>query len=200
MLDGQVLVLNRSWVAVNVTPVRRALTLLFQGHARVVHPADYTLYDFDNWCELSKARENFGNGHFIRTPTFQIRLPEVIILAVFNGFVHREVRLSRRNIFERDKHRCQYCGSRFSKQDLTIDHVLPRSRGGTDTWENMVLACVKCNVRKSNRTPDEAHMRLLRKPSVPRWLPRFGVTVPREELVSWQRFVDLAYWNTDISD
>lgn len=200
MLEGQVLVLNRSWVAVNITPVRRALTLLFQGQARVVHPIDYSLYEFEDWCELSRFRENFDGGRFIHTPSLQIRLPEVILLSVFNGFVRREVRLSRRNIFERDRNTCQYCGKRFSKPDLTIDHVLPRSRGGRDTWENLVLACVRCNLRKGSRTPDEAHMHLLRKPSAPRWLPRFGTHIPRDELMSWQRFVDLAYWDTEIRD
>lgn len=200
MLDAQVLVLNKSWVAVNVTPVRRALTLLFQNQARVVHPHDYTLYDFENWCGLSRYGETFDGGRFITTPSLRIRLPEVILLSGFNGFIKREVRLSRRNIFERDEHRCQYCGERFAKHDLTIDHVLPRSRGGRDTWENLTLACVKCNIRKGNRTPDEAHMKLLRKPAVPRWLPRFGTPIPKDELMSWQRFVDLAYWNTEISD
>lgn len=200
MLDAQVLVLNKSWVAINVTPMRRALTLLFQGHARVVHPVDYTLYDFEDWCALSRFAGHFTSGHFISTPTTRIRLPEVILLNAFNGFVKREVRLSRRNIFERDDHRCQYCGNRLPKSDLTIDHVTPRSRGGRDTWENLVLACVKCNIRKGSRTPEEAHMHLLKKPAVPRWLPRFGYPVPKDELMSWQRFVDLAYWNTELSE
>jgi len=200
MVDAQVLVLNRSWVAVNVTPVKRALTLLFQGHARVVHPSDYTLYDFEDWCALSRFGDGFANGRFIHTPNLRIRLPEVIILTVFNGFVRREVRLSRRNIFERDGHRCQYCGRRFPKQDLTIDHVLPRSRGGKDTWDNLVLACMKCNLKKGSRLPEEAQMRLLKKPAMPRWLPRFGMPIPKEELMSWQRFVDLAYWNTEITE
>lgn len=200
VLDAQVLVLNRSWVAVNVTSVKRALTLLFQDHARVVHPHDYTLFDFEDWCELSKYKENFDGGRFIRTPTFQVRLPEVILLNAFNGFVKREVRLSRRNIFERDNHTCQYCGKRFPKPDLTIDHVLPRSRGGLDSWENLVLACVACNLRKRDQTPDEARMNLLKRPAAPRWLPRFGTQIPRDELMSWQRFVDLAYWNTEIRE
>ena len=198
MVDGQVLVLNRSWVAINVTSVRRALTLLFQGHARVVHPSDYSLYDFENWCSLSEMEEEFPHSRFVTTPNMRVRLPEVILLTVFNGYVRREVRLSRRNIFERDKHVCQYCHKRFSKSELTIDHVLPRSRGGADTWQNLVLACVKCNHKKSNLTPGEAHMNLLRPPSAPRWLPQFGVQTPKDELLSWQRFVDLAYWNTDI--
>jgi len=200
MLDAQVLVLNRSWVAVNVTSVKRALALLFQDSARVVHPEDYRLYDFEGWCQLSRMRENFDTGRYIHTPKMQIRLPEVILLSVFNGFVRREVRLSRRNIFERDRHRCQYCGKRFPKQDLTIDHVLPRSRGGKNTWTNLVLACVQCNLKKSNKTPKEARMHLLKQPAVPRWLPRFGIQVPRDELLNWQRFVDLAYWNTDIGE
>lgn len=200
MVDGQVLVLNRSWVAVNVTSVRRALTLLFQGHARVVHPTDYSLYDFGDWCSLSTMEADFPHDRFITTPNMRVRLPEVILLSVFNGYVRREVRLSRRNIFERDKHVCQYCHKRFPKSELTIDHVLPRSRGGADSWENLVLACVKCNHKKSNKTPAEAHLKLLHKPAAPRWLPQFGVQMPKNELLSWQRFVDLAYWNTDISD
>lgn len=200
MVNGEVLVLNKSWVAVNVTPMKRALTLLFQGHARVVHPENYSLYEFDDWCALSAMEGCFHDGRFIRTMRARIRLPEVIILNVFNGFIRREVRLSRRNIFERDSHTCQYCGKRFSKPDLTLDHVLPRSRGGKDTWTNLVLACVRCNLKKGSRTPEEANMHLLKRPAAPKWMPRFGTQIPKEELMSWQRFVDLAYWNSEITE
>lgn len=203
MLDAHVLVLNKSWVAVNVATARRALTLLFQGHAKVVHPVDYSLYDFESWCALSERglQEAGENGErYIHTPHFRVRLPEVIILSLFNGIVRREVSFSRRNIFARDKHRCQYCGQRPAKQELTIDHVMPRSRGGRDTWDNLVLACVKCNVTKGNKTPDEANMRLLKKPTAPLWLPRFGTRIPKDELLSWQRFVDTAYWNAEHID
>ncbi len=200
MVDGQVLVLNRSWVAVNVTPVKRALTLLFQGHARVVHPDGYALYDFQSWQQLSEARENFAHGRFIHTPTMCIRLPEVILLSGFNGFIKRDVRLSRRNIFERDRHICQYCGQRFSRAELTIDHVVPRCLGGRDTWDNLVLACVPCNLKKGGRTPEGAQMNLLRRPATPKWIPRFGTPVPPDALESWQRFVDAMYWNSEIGD
>jgi len=200
MTDAQVLVLNKSWVAVNVTPMRRAMLLLFHGNARVMHPEDFSLYDFETWCELSNAEGAFEDGRYINTPSMRVRLPEVIVLTAFNRFIKREVRLSRKNIFERDRHLCQYCRKKFPKADLTIDHVMPRSRGGRDTWENLVLACVKCNIRKGNRTPDEAHMPLLKEPAKPKWLPKFGTQVPRESLHTWQRFVDLAYWNTEIGD
>ncbi|MBI5095544.1 MAG: HNH endonuclease [Candidatus Hydrogenedentes bacterium] len=197
MLDAKVLVLNRSWVAVHITPVRRAITLLYQGLARAVHPENYALYDFENWCALSKARPD---GRYIQTPALSIRVPEVILLTVFNGFVRKEVRFSRRNIFERDKNVCQYCARRFPKPDLTIDHVVPQSRGGRDTWDNLVLACVSCNVRKANRTPDEAHMPLIRRPVKPNWMPQLGSRIPSDQIITWQKFVDTAYWDAELRE
>ena len=132
MLTAYVLVLNKSWVAVNVASAKRALTLLFQGHARVVHPKDYALYDFDDWIEFSRDNDGIPAKRYVYTPASRIRLPEVIVLNSFNGFFSPEVRLSRRNIFARDKNICQYCGRRFSRTDLTIDHVIPKSRGSSD--------------------------------------------------------------------
>ena len=195
MVDGQVLVLNKSWVVVNIASVRRAMGLLYQDMARAVHPEEYTVYDFDDWCELSDHQKT---ARMICTPTRAIRVPEVILLNGFNGFIRREVRFSRRNIFERDKNTCQYCLKKLSKPELTIDHVTPQSKGGTDSWENLVLACVKCNVKKSNRTPAQANMPLMRKPVKPKWLPSLGMKIPVGQLSSWQRFIDTAYWDSEL--
>jgi len=196
-LDGQVLVLNRSWVAVHIASARRALSLLYQGLARAVHPEDYSLYDFDDWCELSQAVQS---GRYVHTVNYRVRVPEVILLKAFNGFILHEVRFSRRNIFERDKNTCQYCGRRMPRSEVTIDHVIPRSRGGIDSWENLVLACVDCNVKKGNRTPAEARMPLIRKPVKPSWLPQLGARVPASQLGTWQRFVDTAYWDVELRE
>jgi 5-methylcytosine-specific restriction endonuclease McrA len=196
-IEGQVLVLNRSWVAVNVASVRRAVALLYQDLARAVDPADYRMYDFSDWCELSQARDD---GRFIHSPTMRLRVPEIIILNAFNGFFHKEVRFSRRSIFERDKSTCQYCGTKLAKSELTIDHVMPRSRGGRDTWDNLVLACVKCNVRKGDRTPIEADMPLIRRPHKPAWLPTLGTRLPAGRILSWQRFLDTAYWDAELRE
>ncbi|MCK5863418.1 MAG: HNH endonuclease [Candidatus Hydrogenedentes bacterium] len=193
MINACVLVLNRSWVAVNVAPAKRALTLLFQGHARVVHPQDYALYDFDAWLEFSRRSTGLSFRRFVYTPSDRIRLPEVIVLNAFNGFHIPAVRLSRRNIFTRDRNICQYCTRHFSRSELTIDHVIPKSRGGKDTWENLVLACTTCNLKKRDRTPEEAKMPLMRKPVAPRWLPRVALPLPKEDLHSWKRFVELRY-------
>jgi 5-methylcytosine-specific restriction endonuclease McrA len=197
MVDRRVLVLNKSWVAVQIASTRRALSLLYQGLARAVHPTDYSLYDFDDWCDLSRFVES---GLFVHTVHLRIRVPEVIILKAFNGFVHHEIRFSRRNIFERDKNTCQYCGRRKAKSDLTLDHVIPRSRGGYDAWENLVLACMTCNVRKASRTPEEARMPLIRRPVKPTWLPQLGARVPTSQLISWQRFLDAAYWDVELRE
>lgn len=186
-LDDHVLVLNRSWVAVHITPVRRALTLLYLDLARAVHPTAYSLHEFDEWLELSQ--DGLG-GRYIHTPTLRIRVPEVILLKEFNGMVRHEARFSRHSIFERDRNTCQYCGKVFPRSQLTLDHVLPQSRGGQETWENLVVACMRCNVRKGNLTPEEAGMTLLRKPSRPTWLPRFGMRFPNHHVQVWKRFVD----------
>lgn len=196
LLDSSVLVLNRSWVAVHVADVRRAFSLVYRGVARIVSPEDFSTYDFDDWKELSVATD----GKCIHATNFRLMVPEVIVLRYFNEFIRKEVRFSRRNIFERDKNRCQYCGQRFAKTDLTIDHIIPRSRGGHDTWTNLVLACVRCNVRKGSNTPDEAGMKLVRTPRKPNWMPHLGIRFDVSSRASWQKFVDAAYWNTELRD
>jgi len=192
MLEGQTLILNRSWIPDHVAPVRRALTLLYCGQARAVHPENYGLHDFESWCALA-----VNNGHeftrFAYSTRYRIPLPDVILLSVFNGFIRHEVRFSRQSIFERDGCTCQYCGDHYPRSRLTLDHIVPASRGGDDSWENLVVACHTCNVRKADRTPDEAHMPLLRPPKKPAWAPHFGTRASTDQMRVWARFVDGAY-------
>ena len=190
-MDGHVLILNRSWAAVHIAPVHRALTLLYVGTAKAVHPDQYSLHDFDDWVTLSS---NGMTGRYVRTPTLRVRVPEVLLLQEFNRFVRREIRFSRHSILERDNHTCQYCGRHLAKTQSTLDHVMPQSRGGADSWENLAVACVQCNVRKGNHTPKEAGMHLIRKPSKPSWMPNFGKRVPEHQLEVWKRFVDTRRW------
>ncbi len=183
-LDRATLVLNRSWTAVNVTTVRRAICLVYSGHARVISPETFKTYDFETWVHNG---EN-GNHFYFKTVTLKIRVPEVILLLTYDSVPAKDVPFSRKNIYKRDNYTCQYCGKKYKAEDLTIDHVVPRSRGGKTTWENCVLACIWCNIKKGDRTLKEAGMRLLRKPSRPKWST--GVILAKENLPSsWKSFI-----------
>ena len=196
MLNDSVLVLNRSWIAIQVASGRRAISLLYQGYAKVVSPEDFSTYNFDDWKELSREADTYC----IHTVNFKIMVPEVIVLTYFNGVFRRDIKFSRRNIFERDKNTCQYCGKKFKKWEFTLDHIVPRSRGGRSTWENLVLACVPCNVKKGDQLPDEVGMPLIRKPRKPRWIPYSGESFASVRKQSWQRFVDAAYWDVELKE
>ncbi len=200
MLDHQVLVLNRLWQAVNVCSVRRAFSLLCQGHAQVVYSDaqnNYLTHDFDSWRDFSEREPEQEMVHAI---SFKIRIPRIIVLMLFDRMPKKEVKFTRHNIFERDKNTCQYCGKVFDRGDLNLDHVIPRDKGGQTTWENIVCSCIPCNTRKGNRLTHEAHMHLIRKPTRPKWRPFVHLTFNGQQHESWRHFVDLAYWNVELGD
>lgn len=200
LLNQQVLVLNRLWQAVNICSVRRALTLLFQGHAQVVLGDDdgvFQTFGFREWQDCSRQ----GPAHeLIQSVSFKIRVPRVIMLLVFDRLPKKEVKFTRHNIFERDRDTCQYCDHVFARKDLNLDHIIPRDRGGPTTWENIVCSCIPCNTRKSNRTPAEVGLRLVRKPKRPKWRPFVQVSFALDYHDSWKHFLDLAYWNVELGE
>lgn len=200
-LNENVLVLNRLWQAVNVCSARRALCLLFQGYAQVVHTTegkDYTTLDFDGWRDLSIDKPM--DSHLVQTISFRVRVPKVILLVFFDRLPRKEVKFTRHNVFERDKQQCQYCKKVMDRRDLNLDHVIPRDRGGTTTWENIVCSCIRCNTRKGNRTPREAGMALLRAPRRPRWRPFLTFTHACNPEESWKHFLDPSLWNVELGE
>jgi 5-methylcytosine-specific restriction endonuclease McrA len=199
-LNQQVLVLNRLWQAVNVCTARRALALLFEGHAQVVMgmtDGSFETFNFSEWTDFSQESPE---GDSIHSVSFRIRIPKVILLLFFDRLPKKEVKFTRHNIFERDRNTCQYCGRTFDRKDLNLDHVIPRDRGGPTTWENIVCSCVTCNTLKANRTPYEAGMHLIRKPKRPKWRPFIQVSIGLHCHDSWKHFLDLAYWNVELGD
>ena len=196
-LDQKTLVLNRSWHAIHVTTVRRALALLYQDTAKVVSPDTFEMHDFQSWADLSDARAS--DTACVSTVRLKIRVPEVIVLHGYDGVPVRRVSFSRRNIYKRDNHTCQYCGVRKSTEELSIDHVVPRSKGGRLSWTNCVLACLDCNVRKGNRTLAEAHMRLINQPVKPDWKPYLELTLGVRRQ-SWDKFISDRYWDTELRE
>ena len=194
-LRAPVLVLNRMYMAVHVLPARRAFCLLCKGTAEVVNDEQGTFmaYDFEGWRRKSTRQANSRcepNGEdWVSTVSFVILVPRVIRLLTYDRVPRSTVKFSRRNVFLRDEHRCQYCHKQFSGKMLSLDHVVPRSCGGPTTWDNIVSACLKCNVRKGGRTPREAGMRLLQRPVRPKNNPLLDRKVIDPTYESWATFL-----------
>lgn len=196
LLNSKVLVLNRSYFPVHVTSVRRAFSLLYQGIAKAVD-AQYRTFDYESWSALSTSVHDETIGLIGRA----IRVPRVILLVSYDRVPRRRVRFSRFNVFARDKNTCQYCGRRFARNELNLDHVVPRSRNGESTWENIVCSCFVCNRIKGGRRPEEAGMHLIKKPVQPEWTPFMLETFSLRRYQDWVPFlneVDAAYWNTEL--
>lgn len=197
-LDARVLVLNRSYLPVHITSARRAFALVYQGIAKVVNQ-EYQTFDFESWAELSIR----VNDDTIGLADRAIRVPRVILLQAYDRVPKRQVRFSRHNIYARDKDTCQYCGKRFPREELNLDHVKPRSQGGTSRWDNIVCSCHVCNRKKGGRTPEEAGMKLIRLPRRPEWTPFVLTTSSRGSYHEWLPFmsiVDASYWNTELKE
>lgn len=203
-LNASVLVLNRQYMAVHVVNVRRAFGLLINRLAEVIHVEEgqFANYDFESWREISELRaafkENSPDEDWIRSVNFEVCVPRVLRLLHYDRLPRQRLRLNRRNIFARDANQCQYCGKHFPTSELSLDHVLPTCRGGDASWENLVCACVKCNVRKGGRTPQEAGMKLIRKPARPKRSPLLSMKLGNPKYASWKSFVDAAYWSVDL--
>lgn len=166
-LASHVLVLNQNYEPLSVCSIRRAVVLIFLGKAEMIEPWD---------------------GKVVRSVYRAFPVPSVVRLGLYVHRPRKRVLLSRKNIIKRDSHRCQYCG-RMSAA-MTVDHVTPKKLGGTDTWENLVCACIDCNNKKGDRTPEQAGFVLSRSPKRPNhlaYIQRFaGVNDPR-----WRRYLFL---------
>jgi len=144
LINRNVLLLNQNYEPLSVCPARRAIVLMFQGKAEMIEAAD---------------------GLKVHTVSRSYALPSVVRLWQYRRVPFKRIMLTRKNIITRDGHRCQYCG--VTKGPMTVDHFIPKTRGGSDTWENMVCACIKCNNKKGDRMLREAGMTLLKRPTRP---------------------------------
>ncbi len=206
-LAANVLVLNKYYQAIRVINVRRAFSMLCREMAEVIHietddvgKSKWQTFDFEEWQELSLLRQEFEPAEFdwIRTVRFNIAVPRIIRLLGYDKLPRQDVKFNRRNIYARDSSKCQYCGRKFSTTELSLDHVLPKSQGGKSSWENIVCCCVKCNVKKGGRTPDQAKMHLITKPVKPKRSPVINIRLADAKYHSWKQFLDTAYWTVEL--
>lgn len=198
ILSSEVLVLNQLWQAVDVCSVRRALCLLYLRHAQVVlkEGGSFHTFGFEDWRDFSQ--DHSPDSEIIRTITYKMGIPRVILLIIYDRLPPRRVKFTRKNIYKRDENTCQYCGKKFKPQDLNLDHVIPLSRGGRDTWQNVVCSCVPCNLHKGSQILVEAGMILIRTPKKPHWRSFVKYSLDNVIEESWKDFLDLAYWNVEL--
>jgi len=164
MLNYPVLVLNQNYEPLNVCRVKRAIVLILNGKAEVLE----------------------NNSNLIQSPSFSMKSPSVVRLVYMVKRPRPQVKLTRRRVFIRDNYTCQYCGK--ETRELTLDHVIPRHLGGEHSWENVVSACKACNYRKAGRTPQEAGMKLLKKPTRPSLASRY-VVYPFQIPPEWRKYI-----------
>jgi 5-methylcytosine-specific restriction endonuclease McrA len=204
-LNSHVLVLNKLWMAVRVIDARRAFSLLVRDLAEVIRIDDgsYAAYDFESWTDISAVRDRYTtvpreHYEWVRTVRMEIAVPKVIRLLGYDRLPKQDVKLNRRNIFARDRNVCQYCGRHYPTSELSLDHVMPRSQGGTSTWTNLVCACTRCNAKKGGRTPEQAHMKLIRQPVKPTRNPVITMRLGSDKYAGWKHFLDQAYWSVEL--
>lgn len=191
-LDGSVLVLNRFYMAVHVISVRRSLVLLYRDLAEVIDVEDgqFFNYNFESWIELGLLlEEEDTEQEMIRSINFSIRVPRVLRLVHYDKVPKQTLRFNRRNLFARDGNQCQYCGRVLSLSQLSFDHVIPKSRGGATSWDNVVCCCLTCNGRKGDRKPEEAGLKLIRKPARPKQNPLLSQKLANPKYESWRSFI-----------
>jgi 5-methylcytosine-specific restriction endonuclease McrA len=191
-LTSNVLVLNRLYHPIHVTSARRAFVLLYKNDAEAITLAGDRLvsFDFSAWMQHStNGAPVTEDDDFVATVASHLRVPRVVRLLEYERFPVGRVNFSRRNVLARDEYRCQYCSHRGSARELTLDHVIPRSRGGKHCWTNVVAACYRCNDRKGRLTPKEAGMHLLREPVAPKRSPEIKRKLEERKYNIWRMFL-----------
>lgn len=210
-LEMPTLILNKNWQGIDACTVKEAICDVYSDRAKIVHPTSFTVHTLEDWMTMEIPE----GDPYIQSVSGRIKIPEVIVHTKYGRIPHRKVVFSRRNLWKRDSFCCQYCGKKPVYDEITIDHVLPRSKGGVSSFENCVLACVDCNKRKDDRTPEQSGMKLFRwieqdgklcksfyhRPIRPKWSPVYAVK--RQKVpASWGTFlhqkIDEIYWNTEL--
>lgn len=183
-----VLVLNKSWQAINVKTPLDALSMMFCDSATglfVSGEEDMTPLKWDEWISIPYNE----NEEYVNTPRGQILIPKIIVLSRFNEVPHKRPKFTTKNLWDRDEGRCQYTGRKLTPNEGNIDHIVPKSRGGKTDWSNCVLTHKDINAKKADRTPAEAGLRLIRPVRVPKSMPTTCYIRNYYNIKEWKPFL-----------
>lgn len=212
-MSAKVLKLNKNWMPIDVIDAIDALQKVFNRRALCIDIETFGVFDFDGWIDnwdsairMSKVAES----QVVRSNGLSVRLPDVIVCTEYRGFgfkvdMRHRPSFSRRNLYLRDRNTCQFCGKKLPTEELTMDHVVPKSKGGLVCWTNIVLACVSCNSKKSNKSLQGAGMKLIRPPFEPKPedlklspFERLKIKMGRNVPTTWEHFLGKAYWTATL--
>jgi len=198
VLHRRVLQLNRNFQPVTTVSLRKAINKVIREQAVIIVPPTE---ECPGWQELAwsdwELLKPLEGETVLEAACRVFRIPEIIKCTTYGKVPYRKVKISRKAIFQRDKYTCMYCGKKPSVIDLTIDHIIPRCQGGKTDWLNVAIACVDCNRKKDDRTPEQAKMPLLKQPHYPDYDILQGRMI---RIDSWQHFLGDCYWNVPLKD
>jgi 5-methylcytosine-specific restriction endonuclease McrA len=186
-----VLVLNRNWQAIHVKSPAEALSMMYTDNATgldILGEDQMIPYKWNDWINLPNDPES----DYVKTINGEIKIPKVIVLCHFDKVPLKRPKFSLSGVWNRDGGICQYTGKKLSKNEGNVDHVIPRSRGGRSNWDNCVLSHKEINAKKANRTPEEAGLKLIKQPVIPRHLPSTFYIKNKHNIAEWNMFLKTA--------
>lgn len=184
-----VLVLNKNWQAINISTPADALSMMYANTATgldIRGKDDMVPLTWKEWVSLSCSE----NDSFVKTIQGNVKIPKIVILCRYDKVPKKRPKITRKGIWLRDQGICQYTGKKISPNEGNIDHVIPKSRGGATDWTNCVLAHKKVNAKKADRTPEEAGLKLIRQPFVPKELPVSFYLTNKYNIQEWELFLN----------
>ena len=183
-----VLILNKHWIPINTTTARHSFALMYSENAKgiMIEEDKVVPLEWNEWVSLNLKE----NDRTVKTVRGFVKIPTVIVLNHYDKIPRQIIKFTQKSLWERDNFTCQYTGKKVTRTNGNIDHIIPRSQGGKTSWENCVIAHKEINAIKADRTPEQAGLKLLKKPSAPRIMPVSFYIRNREEVKDWEMFLN----------
>ena len=188
IIKHSVLILNKYWIPINTTTPKHSFALMFSDNAKaiLIEEDKVVPLDWNDWVNVNPSEKD----RKIKTVRGYIKIPSIIVLNYYDKIPRQTIKFTQKSLWERDNFTCQYTGKKVNKTNGNIDHIIPKAQGGKTSWENCVIAHKEINAIKADRTPEQAGLKLLKKPSTPKLMPVSFYIRNKEEIEDWNLFLN----------